>query len=122
MEKLHVHILQQIHCYNNNNKSWKLLLSWSNICVKAEKNTLVEALRDGEGEQVRLRALVEEKEEQSSLLVRRAEQRTQELQSSRYDEYLGLNRKKESEPQIKLFFVLKGHINEFKYFLWWINK
>ena len=98
MEKLHVHILQQIHCYNNNNKSWKLLLSWSNICVKAEKNTLVEALRDGEGEQVRLRALVEEKEEQSSLLVRRAEQRTQELQSSRYDEYLGLNRKKESEP------------------------
>jgi len=51
--------------------------------MQAEKNTLVEALRDGEGEQVRLRALVEEKEEQSSLLVRRAEQRTQELQSSR---------------------------------------
>ena len=44
----------------------------------------MEALRDGESEQVRLRALVEEKEEQSSLLVRRAEQRTQELQASRY--------------------------------------
>ena len=61
------------------------------LFLKAEKNTLADALRESEAEVRRLRGelsgredVVRRLEEQNSLLVRRAEQRSQELQSARY--------------------------------------
>ena len=61
------------------------------LLLKAEKNTLADALRESEAEVRRLRGelsgredVVRRLEEQTSLLVRRAEQRSQELQSARY--------------------------------------
>ncbi|XP_023330721.1 early endosome antigen 1 [Eurytemora carolleeae] len=60
------------------------------LFLKAEKNTLADALRESEAEVRRLRGelsgredVVRRLEEQNSLLVRRAEQRSQELQSAR---------------------------------------
>ena len=54
------------------------------IMIKAEKSTLSEALRENELEVLRLRGIVQEKDgklvkadEQTSLMVRRAEQRSQ---------------------------------------------
>ena len=63
------HVINLYLCYHN---------------FKAEKSTLSEALRENEQEVLRLRGIVQEKDgklvkadEQTSLMVRRAEQRSQ---------------------------------------------